>query len=253
MAGHVDQGQQPSGERREMNRLFKLFPKKDSTATTAAIEFEAQMALSAQSSKRIAWLVATACLLIAGLAILAVIAMLPLKQTVPYLIYVDKSTGITQVVDVATPSKITQDEVNAKHWVTRYIQARERYIYQLLQEDYDFVMATSDAAQQKIFAKIFEPGPNKKDAVLRDQVEERIRIASVQLAPGQAGRATVRFIKETYRAGAREPEKVETMIVDLAFGWAPVGAWTEKNRLINPLGFRVLAYRVTPELTQQPQ
>lgn len=231
----------------------KNFGSKSGTPATAAIEFEAQMALSAQSSKRFAWFVASASLFLAGLTIVAIIAMLPLKQTVPYLIYVDKTTGITQVVDVATPSKITQDEVNAKHWVTRYVQSRERYIFQLLQEDYDFVMATSDASQQKIFARVYEPGPSKKDAVLRDQVEERIRIASVQLAPGQAGRATVRFIKETFRAGSREPEKVETLIADLAFGWAPVGAWTERNRLINPLGFRVLAYRVTPELTQQQQ
>lgn len=232
---------------------MSFFKKNSKTVQAAqpAIEFEAQIALSAQSSKRTAWFVAAASLFLAGLTVIAIIAMLPLKQTVPYLIYVDKTTGITQVVDVATPSKITQDEVNAKHWVTRYVQSRERYIYQLLQEDYDFVMATSDSAQQKVFVKVFEPGPNKKDAVLRDQVEERIRIASVQLAPGQAGRATVRYIKETYRAGARDPEKTETLIADLAYGWAPVGAWTEMNRLLNPLGFRVVAYRVTPELTQQ--
>jgi len=112
-------------------------------------------------------------------------------------------------------------------------------------------MAASDSAQQKMHSKLFEAGPNKKDAVLRDQVEERNRVVSVQLSPGQSGRATVRFVKETYRAGSRDPEKVESLIADLAFGWAPVAAWTERNRLINPLGFRVVAYRVTPEITQQ--
>ena len=230
-----------------------IFKRKLRSIETAnpAVEFEAQLALSAQSSKRIAWIIAGACLILTCLALFAIIVMLPLKQTVPYLIYVDKVTGITQVVDVATPSKITQDDVNAKHWVTRYVQARERYIYQLLQEDYDFVMATSAGDQQKVYSKIFEPGPAKKDAALRDQVEERIRVLTVQLAPGQAGRATVRYIKETFRTGSRDPEKSETFLSDLAFSWTTVSAWTETNRLINPLGFKVNAYRQTPEIAQQ--
>ena len=97
-------------------------------------------------------------LLGAGLATL--VAVLPLKQTVPYLVYVDKATGVTQVVDVATPSRITQDEVHARHWVTRYVQARERYVYQLLQDDYpDPAMEqpqppqpeSSDDSQQQTF------------------------------------------------------------------------------------------------------
>lgn len=232
---------------------MSLFKKKtvDRQSAPASVEFEALLASDARSSKRIAWSVAFGCLVVAALAVAAVIVMLPLKQTVPYMIYVDKATGITQVVDVATPSKITLDEVNAKHWVSRYLQTRERYVYQLLQEDYDFVMSTSDANQQSIYAKIYEL-PNKKDDILRAQVEERIKVITVQLSPGQTGRATVRYIKETYRAGARFPEKSETLICDMAFSWTPVSAWTEKSRLTNPLGFRTTAYRVTPELSQQP-
>ena len=131
-----------------------IFKRKLRSIETAnpAVEFEAQLALSAQSSKRIAWIIAGACLILTCLALFAIIVMLPLKQTVPYLIYVDKVTGITQVVDVATPSKITQDDVNAKHWVTRYVQARERYIYQLLQEDYD----------KKFIQRFLSPVPQKK-------------------------------------------------------------------------------------------
>jgi type IV secretory pathway component VirB8 len=215
------------------------------------IEFEAQLARDAYASKRLAWLVAFCSLLLAGLAITALILLLPLKQTVPYLTYVDKNTGVTQVVDVATISKITQDDVNVKHWVGRYVQTRERYVYQLLQDDYDFVMATTDPSQQKAYAAIYEVGPNKKDAVLRDQQEERVRITAVQLSPSQTGRASVRYVKETFKAGSRAPDKTEAYIVDLAFTWGSNGQWTERSLLINPLGFRVTAYRVTAEVADK--
>lgn len=229
-----------------------MFRKKGQPQTAEpAIEFEAQLALQAHRSKRVAWAIAVAAFVVAVLALSAVNALIPLKQTVPYLIYVDKASGLTQVVDVANPSKITSDEVNAKHWVARYVQTRERYLYQLLQDDFDFSIATSDAAIGKEYARIYQPGPNKKDQLLRDQVEERIRITAVQLSPSQTGRATVRYLRETIRAGSREPDKVENFIADLAFRWSPTGQWTERNRLINPLGFTVTAYRTTAEVPTQ--
>ena len=95
--------------------IFGKRTRKKAIATAPiAIEFEAQLARDAYASKRLAWVVAFCSLLLAGLAITALILLLPLKQTVPYLTYVDKATGVTQVVDVATVSKITQDEVNAR-------------------------------------------------------------------------------------------------------------------------------------------
>ena len=37
-------------------------------------------------------------------------------------------------------------------------------------------------------------------------------------------------------------------VADLAFDWASVRGWDAQALLVNPLGFRVNAYRVTPEL-----
>lgn len=206
------------------------------------------LAQQARRSQQRAWWVAAAAAAFALLALATLVAVLPLKQTVPYLVYIDKATGATQVVDVATPTRITQDELHARHWIVRYVQARERYVYKLLQDDYDFVMATSGVEQQKEFARIYAPGPDKKDQVLRDQVEERVQVIAPQLVPGQTGRASVRLRKETWRAGSREPEKVEIYVADLAFDWASVKGWDPQALLVNPLGFRVTAYRVTREL-----
>lgn len=212
-----------------------------------ALEFEAVLAKRAHQSEKTAWWVAAAAFVVALIALGTLLALLPLKQTVPYLIYLDKATGITQVVDVATPSRITQDQMNARHWVRQHVLARERYVYKLLQEDYEFVMATASSEQQKAYGKQFEPGPRKKDAVLRDQVEERIKILSVHLSASQSGKATVRLSKETWHAGAVSAEKVESWIADVAYDWVGVKGWDEQSLLINPLGFRVLAYRLTLE------
>lgn len=232
---------------------FRIWGNKNRGRVSAPppIEFESQIAKQALDSKRIAWYVAAAGFTFALGELIAIVVMLPLKQVVPYLIYVDKNTGVTQVVDVATPARITSDELNARHWAERYVLARERYIYQILQEDFDFVIATSSDVQQKEYRHLFDPGPQKKDVLFRDQIEERIRITNVQVAPGQTGRATVRYIKETYRTGSRDPDKIEGFICDLAFYWSGTGKWSDKSILTNPFGFKVTAYRTTPEITHQ--
>lgn len=176
---------------------------------------------------------------------MTLVLLLPLKQTVPYLVYLDKATGVTQVADVMTPSRITQDQANARHWVYRYVLARERYVYKLLQADLEFAVALSTPEQSKELIRPYEEGPQKKDVLLKDRVEERVRVLSVSIT--SEGKATARFIKETFSAGITTPEKSESFIADIAFEWTGANGWTEANLLVNPLGFKVSAYRTTLE------
>jgi type IV secretion system protein VirB8 len=214
------------------------------------LTFETEIARRSFVSERVAWTVAGVAVLLTVLSATAVVLMVPLKQTVPYYIYVDRQTGATQAVVVNDSQTITSNEAVARYWVSRYVMARERYVYRLQQEDYDLVMVTSAEGVGREYSKQYE-GPNSKIETLHESVEDRIKILSVQLAAGTTGRATVRYQKVTWQAGLTEPARVETFSSDIAFGWVPVTGWSTRDLLANPMGFAVTAYRTNPELVQK--
>jgi len=228
-----------------------MFGRKSKKASPAApidaLSFEAEIARRSYKSEKLAWILVAVFALIGVLSVVAVMLMTPLKQTVPYYIYVDKESGATQAVVVNDRASITTNEAVARYWLGRYVSARERYVYRLQQEDYDFVIATSHAGVGKEYSQTYEP-PNNKAELLKESVEERISILSVQVTPGAMGRGTVRYQKIVWRAGMREPESVKTYVADVAFDWTSANGWDTKNLLLNPMGFGVLAYRTTQEL-----
>lgn len=212
---------------------------------SAPIEYEARLAqIERSKSSTMAWFAAGS-LVIAALSVTAVLILLPLQKLVPFMVYVDK-TGATQVAQVVDRAIMTSKESVARHFVARYVSTRERYLYQLLQSDYDFIVATTATPIVGVYSSQYE-GPNKKDAVLGDRVEEKIRLISVVLSPSTTGRATVRFVKETWATGSRSMQKTETFVVDMAYDWDEVTGWNDTTLLLSPLGFKVTAYRVTPE------
>ncbi|MBD8051068.1 virB8 family protein [Limnohabitans radicicola] len=225
----------------------KKSPQKAALPNVDGLSFEADLASRSYRSERLAWILVATLVVIMGMAVAAVLVMLPLKQTIPYYIFLNKESGATQAVVVNEPTSISTNEALARHWLSRYVSARERYVYRLQQEDVDFVMTTSAPLIAREVVQLYE-GPTGKDKVLKETVEERISILSVQVTPGIMGRGTVRYQKITWRAGMREPESVKTYVADVAFEWIPVNGWGTKDLLMNPLGFSVVAYRTTEEL-----
>lgn len=215
-----------------------------------ALSFEVDIAQRSYKSERWAWTLVIVFAVIAAMAVAAVLLLTPLKQTIPYFVYVDKETGATQAVVVNDRASITTNEAVARYWLGRYISARERYVYRLQQEDFDFVVATSAPAVAQEYSYPYT-GPTNRAELLKETIEERINILSVQLTPATTGRGTVRFQKITWRAGMREPESVKNYVADVAFDWVESTHWSPKDLLINPMGFAVLAYRTTQELQAQ--
>ncbi len=209
------------------------------------IEFEARLAQDEHRKvTTLAWITAGS-LLIAMISTASVLSLLPLQRTVPFMVYVDQS-GVTQVAQVIEPSIMTANEVVARHFVAKYVTTRERYLYQLLQDDVNFILATTAAPIAGEYSSQFE-GPNRKDVQVGDRTEEKIRLISVVLSPSTTGRATVRFVRETWTTGSRSMQKSERFVVDMAYGWEKVDGWFDNTLQLNPLGFTVTAYRVSPE------
>lgn len=214
-----------------------------------AVEFEARLNQSTQRSSMIAWVTAAVMGSIAIVESVAMVVMAAQSGTVPYVVYIDKETGANlQVAANADGRDLTLDGVSAEYWSRKYVVSRESYAYRLLQGDYDFVMASTMDAIAKEYDSIYAPGPNKKDDKLRDSIEERVEVISVVHQPGAVGRVTVRFKKITYKTGSMQPEREEPFTASLAFEFGSTTGWNKKTKQVNPFGFTVTAYRVSPEL-----
>ena len=216
-----------------------------------AINWESSRVLSIEKSERRAWRVAFASVGVAVLAIAAIAMMMPLKESVPYVIRVDNTTGVPDIVTAITDKAVTGDEVMDKYWLAQYVRARETYDWYTLQRDYNTVGLLSSANVGQGYAQLFE-GKDALDKTYGKTVRATVEILSV--VPTGKNTGTVRFIKTTKRVDQEgSPGTVTKWVATVAYEYRSTALIKESARLVNPFGFQVLTYRVDPEMVGSVQ
>ena len=96
--------------------------------------------------------------------------------------------------------------------------------------------------------KIYE-GTNSRVEILKNKTEIDIEISSVTLNDSNGmNTATIRF-NEIYKdAQSRTVTNKKAKIVTMAYDYSPQTLTNEQERLENPLGFKVLTYRIDDEV-----
>lgn len=210
-----------------------------------ALGWETSRILEVEKSRRKAWL---AFYLMAGIAVLswgAIVMMMPLKERIPYLVRVDNNTGATDIVTVLKSKDVSTDEVMVKHWLHRYVAARETYDWFTLQDDYEFVGAFSGKDTGEEYAAQFG-GENGLDKVNGDRVRRTVDVLSI--VPTANGSATVRFItKETSTLSKGAAPRTQGWVATIGYVVPEDCALSEEARMVNPTCFQVMSYRRDPE------
>lgn len=212
-----------------------------------ALDWEASRILLIERSERRAWRWASSALALLVLSWVAIVLMMPLKQTVPYVIRVDGATGVPDIVTTMSSKGVAFDDVMDKYWVARYIRARESYDWYSLQDDYDTVGLLSSLPVGKAYAGQFG-GENGLDKVNGANVRRVVEVLSV--VPTGNGVATVRFRTKTGPADGTSPT-VEGWVATVGYKYRNPSVMKESFRLTNPFGFQVMSYRVDPESISQ--
>ncbi len=88
-----------------------------------ARRFDQDRMVSAERSKRLAWFVAIVASVLACVSVAAVVALTPLKTVEPFVIRVDNSTGIVDVVSAMASTAGNYDEEVTKYFAARYVRA----------------------------------------------------------------------------------------------------------------------------------
>jgi type IV secretion system protein VirB8 len=216
-----------------------------------ATSWDADRRAQEHRSRRVAWIVAGAATFSACTAITALLAMLPLQRVEPYVIRVDNTTGVVDVVPryVGTSAPA---EVLTRYLLTHYIGTCERFNLGTAEEDYSECGAFNSPQRNQQWAAQWATGnPDSPLNRFKDGTTVRVLVQSVsffQRANGQADLAQVRFIKET-RPGGTGPEVATHWIATLryAYGRSPSDL---RARQWNPLGFRILDLQTEPELLE---
>lgn len=187
----------------------------------------------------------------ASLAMIAIAFMMPLKESVPYVIRVDSATGVPDIVTMMTDKEVTGDEVMDKYWLAQYVRARETYDWYTLQHDYNMVGLLSSANVGKGYAELFK-GKEALDKKYGKTVRATVDILSV--VPNGRGTGTVRFMKTTKRVDQENASgSVTRWVATISYEYLNTMHIKESDRLMNPFGFQVLSYRVDPEMVGQSQ
>jgi type IV secretion system protein VirB8 len=216
-----------------------------------AVDWEADRSARLAMSERRAWMVAGTACAVAVIAIGGIVLLAPLRRVVPMVFAVDKATGNTELVNALDDRNVAQlgyQELSDKHWATQYVTGRESYFYRLLQTDYDTVLMFSSDDVGRDYARLFE-GASPRDKVLGPQTEWKVTILSVTLQhDGVGNKAVVRFQREQRRLDAERAEPPQYFVATMAYEYKPSLFGREKDLIENPLGFRVVSYRVDSEL-----
>jgi type IV secretion system protein VirB8 len=182
--------------------------------------------------------------MIATLAAVIVIAqMVPLKGVEPFLIQVDPKSGITQMVNPLTAKEITSLESINNYFIVQYIRARESYNVRDISNNYAIVRVMSDAEKvYGLFKREANPSnPQSVAARMGGAGSRVVKFKSISYSPNKPNQAQVRLLIEETAAngGTLQYHKIASLV----FEYAKLDL-TSEERYINPLGFRIMEYRV---------
>jgi type IV secretion system protein VirB8 len=229
-----------------------------STSTEANWAWEIDRALMLERSERRAWSVAIAGLVLGLIGIAAVFVQGPLRRVVEIPIVVDRVTGEATIQQRLSEETVPAMEALDKHNLATFVRAREGYSWMFLQRDFDQVARMAVPGVFADFNRQFE-GDGALQKKLGAAEDWRIHVVGVRLAPsgrggknGNTGEATITYDKVVRLTDRNLPEVTTRHVASAVFQYQPKVLARERDRLENPFGFVITAYRSDPEINTAP-
>jgi len=202
-----------------------------------------------QKSARVAWRVAGLATVLAVLSAITLLCILPLKKVEPFLIRVDNTTGVVDVVPTYAGHAGLPETVT-RYLVTQYVTERERYVAALAESDYWAVGAFHSAPMNQAWAQLWIR--SNADSPLNRYGQEATVMVQVQAISFLKKTVDgidvlqVRFQTATQRSVGSTAELLHYVATLQTTFSAP--STDPRLRATNPLGFKVLEYRRESEL-----
>jgi type IV secretion system protein VirB8 len=219
-----------------------------------AESWDADRAAQYRRNARTAWWVAGAGWLCAVASATALALLMPLKRVDPFVVRVDNSTGIVDVVPVYAGSASAEESVT-RYFLTHYLSVCERFNYATAESDYEECGAFHSAQRNQAWYALWTAtNPASPLNVHKDGSTVRVQVTSVSFftrSSGLSDLAQVRYLKAA-RQGAGAEESFTHWVATVRYAYSEP-AKDPRTRRWNPLGFKIVDFRAEPEvLAEQP-
>ena len=213
--------------------------------------WEVDRALMLERSERRAWGVAIAGLVLGLIGIASVFVQGPLRRVVEIPIVVDRVTGEATIQQRLSVETIPPMEALDKHNLATFVRARQSYSWMFLQRDFNQVARMAVPGVFADYSRQFE-GEGALQKKLGATEDWRINVVGVRLSAagrtGNRGEATVTYDKVVRLTDRNLPDVTTRHVASLVYEYQPKVLAKEKDRIENPFGFVVTAYRSDPEI-----
>jgi type IV secretion system protein VirB8 len=183
----------------------------------------------------------------------ALLALMPLKRVEPFVIRVDNTTGIVDVVPTAVGAQAPAEAVT-RYFLAHYVQVCERFAWATAESDYEECAAMhAPARNQRWAARWARSNPDSPLNRYADGTALSVQVSAVSFfarGSGVQDLAQVRYvIAKRSPDGAVMAQTHWIATIQYAYT-AP--ASDPRDRRWNPLGFKVLDFRPEPETPPAP-
>lgn len=213
-----------------------------------AIEYERDKVQQARNSKTIAWCVAGAALLLTLVTIVSsAIVVQNNKPNPPAVLQVDRSTGDVRVLKTLADAKIEYGKATDLFNLRRYVELRESYDWETIQDTFNAVMLMSSPTEAASYKALNnEHNPLAPVNVLRDKFRV---IAKAGTVTWIGKTALVSFYKKTISLRGDKEPTMKYYVATIAYGYEDF-PMDDLDRSINASGFKARSYQVTSDITK---
>jgi type IV secretion system protein VirB8 len=215
--------------------------------------WDADRTAQSRRSAVVAWRVAAAGWVCAVAGAIALVILMPLKQIEPFVVRVDNTTGVVDVVPVYAGNAAAEESVT-RYFLSHYVTVCERFNFSTAESDYEECGAFHSAQRNQVwYAQWVATNPASPLNVYKDGSSVRVQVKSVSFftrSSGLSDLAQVRYLKATRQAGGAD-EKFSDWVATVQYAYA-TPAKDPKTRRWNPLGFKVTDFKTEPEAAVDP-
>jgi type IV secretion system protein VirB8 len=218
-----------------------------------AASWDADRTAQSHRITRIAWMVASAGWLAALASAAALMLLMPLKRVEPFVLRVDNSTGLVDVVPVYA-GHADMPEAVTRYFLDHYVTVCERFNFATAESDYEECGAYHTAARNQAWYTMWtKTNPASPLNLYKDGSTVRAQVSSISFferGNGVSDLAQARYTKAKRPAGGTE-EQVTHWIATVQYTYGEPSK-DPKVRRWNPLGFKVVEFKSEPEVLAEP-
>lgn len=214
------------------------------SAEQVAYSFEDEVFFQLRSQRNRWMIVAVLALMLAVVAMGTVAALLPLKETKPFVVMVDRTTGEAEKVVQIRPANLEEQEAVRQAELVSYVIDRETYDVTDNQTRIPDVLTRSQEQARSSLVSLWTKGnDNYPPDIYSNRSRLLVKIISITLLTDET--AQVRFRKKLETEGERTVER--DFVATVGFEFQPRVERNLEDVWKNPLGFAVSSYRVDAE------